>query len=60
MKSNNSQVIKRGVRVRRKEWGLLDLDERDAKSCERERVFSRSTQTDGPHRYERTRPIREL
>ena len=60
MQSDKPQVIKRGVRVRRKEWGLLDLEERDAKSRERERVFSRLTRTHDGSRSERARPVREL
>ena len=60
MQSHKPQIIKLGNRVRRKEWGLLDLEERDAKSREPERVFSKSTRTDDGRRTERTRPTRDL
>lgn len=60
MPSDKPQIIKLGKRARRKEWGRLDLDERDVKSKECERVFSKSCATVSCRQTERTRQVREL
>lgn len=60
MQIDTPQVIKLGKRTRRKEWGLLDLEERDVKSRDSERVFCKSSGTDSPNHSRGTRQVREL
>lgn len=60
MQSDKPQVIKIDKHARRKEWGSLDLEERDAKSMERERVFCKSSATGSKSHFEGTRQVREL
>lgn len=60
MPSEKPQIIKLGKRARRKEWGRLDLDERDVKSKECERVFSKSCAAVSCRQTDRTRQVREL
>jgi len=60
MQIDKPQVTKLGKRTRRKEWGLLDLEERDVKSRDSERVFCKSSGIDNPNYSKCTRQVREL
>lgn len=60
MQSDKPQVIKLGKRPGRKEWGCLDLEERDVKSRECERVSCRSSSTDNRDHSDGTHQVKEL
>lgn len=60
MNNDKPQIFKQRKTVRRKEWGRLDLDERDVKSRECERASSRSHRAGGGHHDQIPRSIREL
>jgi len=60
MQIDKPQATKLGKRMRRKEWGRLDLEERDVKSTESERVSCKFFGKDNPNYSKGTRQVREL